>query len=145
MIKKLAEKHIPSKERTQIIRKAAQEPEKPIEEIIEEVAEAPYELQFSAIDKEPILEGKKIQTSRTTIPDPKIKAGTIVHASVSEPHIADLRITSVERKKLRYFNEEDAEHEGGYTLCAFKKIWKEIYGKWDEDQLVYVIHFEKLA
>jgi ParB family transcriptional regulator, chromosome partitioning protein len=144
VIKKLAEKHLPTKERTQIIQKIAQEPERPIEEIIEEVAEAPYELQFMSADKEMILEGKKTQTSRTTIPDPKVKAGAIIHASISEPRITDLRILSIERKKLRYFNEEDAQREGGYTLNGFKKIWKKTYGEWDEDQLVYMIHFEKI-
>jgi ParB family chromosome partitioning protein len=144
VIRKLAEKHLPTRERTQIIERVAREPEKPIGEVFEEVAEAPCEVQFSGIDKKPILEGKKTQTSRTTIPDPKIKAGATVHASISEPHIADLRITSVERKKLKYFNEEDAEREGGYTLNEFKRIWKEIRGEWNEDQLVYVIHFEKL-
>jgi ParB/RepB/Spo0J family partition protein len=145
VIRKLAEKHLPAKERMQIIQKAAREPERPIEEVIKEVAEAPYELQFMGVDKELIIEGKKTQTSRTTIPDPKVKAGAIVHASISEPRIADLRITSIERKKLRYFNEEDAQREGDFTLNEFKKIWKEVHGEWDEDQLVYVIHFEKLA
>ena len=145
VIRKLAEKHLPTKERMQIIQKAAREPERPIEEVIKEVAEAPYELQFMGVDKELIIEGKKTQTSRTTIPDPKVKAGAIVHASISEPRIADLRITSIERKKLRYFNEEDAQRESDFTLNEFKKIWKEVHGEWDEDQLVYVIHFEKLA
>lgn len=144
VIKKLAEKHLPTKERTQIIQRIAREPERSIEEVIKEVAEAPYELQFISADKEMILEGKKTQTSRTTIPDPKVKAGAIVHASISEPHITDLRIVSIERKKLRYFNEEDAQREGGYTLNGFKKIWKKTHGEWDEDQLVYVIHFEKI-
>jgi ParB family chromosome partitioning protein len=144
VIRKLAEKHLPTKERAQIIQKVAREPEKTIEEVIEEVAEAPYELQFMGADKERILEGKKTQTSRTTIPDPKVKAGAIVHASVSEPHIADLRITSIERKRLRYFNEEDAQREGYGNLKEFAKRWREIHGEWDEDQLVYVIHFEKV-
>jgi ParB family chromosome partitioning protein len=144
VIKKFAEKRLPTKERTQIIEKVAREPERSIKEIFEEVAETPFELQFSSVDRKPILEGKKTQTSRTTIPDPKVKAGAIVHASISEPHIADLAITSIERKKLKYFNEEDAEREGGYTLSEFKRIWKEIHKEWDEDQLVYVIHFEKV-
>jgi hypothetical protein len=44
---------------------------------------------------------------------------------------------------LRYFDEEDAEREGGYTLEEFRKKWKKSHGDWDESQLVYVIHFEK--
>jgi len=144
LIKKLAEKHLPAKDRSQIIKKVAREPEKPVQEVINEVAEAPYEMQFNAIDKKPLLEGTKTQTSRTSIPDPKIKAGAVVHAAIWEPHVADLRITSIERERLKYFDEEDANREGGYGLEEFKKIWKEIHGEWDEDQLVYIIHFEKI-
>jgi len=145
LIRKLAEKRLPAKDRSQVIKKVAREPEKPVEEAIEEVTEAPYEMQFTAADKKPLLEGSKTQTSRTGIPDAKIKAGAIVHAAIWEPHVADLRVTSIERKRLRYFDEEDAEREGGYTLKEFKRAWREIHGEWDEDQLVYIIHFEKMG
>lgn len=144
VIKKLAEKRLPVKERSQVIKKIASEPEKPIEEVIDEVAEAPYELRFTADDKKPLLDGTKIQTSRIDIPDPKVKAGATVHATIWEPHIADLRITSIERKKLRYFDEEDAKREGGYTLEEIKKKWKAMHGEWDSNKLIYVIHFEKI-
>jgi ParB family chromosome partitioning protein len=143
-IKKLAEKRLPAKEKAQVIEKLAHEPEKPVEQVIEEVVEAPYEMQFEATDKEPLLKGTKTQTSRTGVPDPKIKTGAMVRAAIWEPHVADLRILSVERKRLKYFDEEDAKREGGYTLEQFKKLWKKKYGEWDEDQLVYVIHFEKV-
>jgi len=144
VIRKLAEKRLPVKERNQVIKKIAREPEKPIEEVIDEVTEAPYELRFTADDKEPLLDGTKTQTSRINVPDPKVKVGAIVHAAIWEPHIADLRITSIERKKSRYFDEEDAKREGGYTLEEFKKKWEETHGEWDENQLFYVIHFEKV-
>jgi ParB family chromosome partitioning protein len=144
VIKKLAEKRLPVKERSQVIKKIAREPEKPIEEVIEEVAETPYELRFTAGDKKSLLDGTKTQTSRPHMPDPKVKAGAIVHATIWEPHIADLRITSIERKKSRYFDEEDAKREGGYTLKEFRKKWKEMHGEWDENKLIYVIHFEKI-
>jgi hypothetical protein len=144
IIRKLAEKRLPSKERTEVIKQVVLKPEKPIDEIIEEVAKAPYEMQFSASDKEPLLQGTKTQTSRIDAPAPKIKAGATVRATIWEPHVADLRITSVERKKLRYFDEEDAKREGGCTLEEFRKRWKKTNGEWDENQLVYVLHFEKL-
>jgi ParB family chromosome partitioning protein len=143
-IKKLAEKRLPAKEKAQVIEKLAHEPDKPVEQVIEEVAEAPYEMQFEAVDKEHLLKGIKTQTSRTSVPDPKIKAGAIVRAAIWEPHVADLRISSVERKRLKYFDEDDAKREGGYTLEQFKKLWKKTQGEWDDDQLVYVIHFEKI-
>lgn len=144
VIKKLAEKRLPSNEKAQVLEKLAREPEKSLEQVMQEVAEAPYEMQFEAVDKEPLLKGMKTQTSRTGVPDPKIKAGAIVRAAIWEPHVADLQISSVERKRLKYFDEEDAKREGGYTLEQFKKLWKKTHSEWDEDQLVYVIHFEKI-
>ncbi len=143
VITKLAEKHLPAKERAQVIERIAQEPERSIDEIIEEVTETPHELQFVAMDKELILGGKKTQTSRLTIPDPKVKVGAIVYAVVQEPRFADLRITSIERKRLRYFDEEDARREGHETPEEFRKKWQQNHGEWDENQLVYIIHFEK--
>ena len=144
VIKKLAERRLPVRERSQVIEKVSREPERSIEEVIEEVAETPYELPFRLAHMKPILDGIKTQTSRTGIPDPKVKVGAIVHAAIWEPHFADLRITSIERKRLKYFDEEDAKREGGYTLEEFKKVWKDIHGEWDENQFVYVIHFEKV-
>lgn len=144
VIRKLAEKRLPTKERAQVIERAAREPERPLEEVLEEVADAPQDLQFWADDKQKILEGKKTQTSRTTIPDSKMKVGATVHAVVREPCFADLRVVSIERKRLRYFNEDDAGNEGYATLEDFRKKWREIYKEWDENQLVYIIHFEKL-
>ncbi|HEY4674535.1 MAG TPA: ParB/RepB/Spo0J family partition protein [Candidatus Bathyarchaeia archaeon] len=145
IIKKLAEKRLPAKDRDQIIKKIAREPEKSLEEAIREVADAPHELRLTAEDKGPILDRVKTQISSISLPDPKLKAGAVVHATIWEPHVADLRIISIERKRLKYFDEEDAKREGGYTLAEFKKMWKETHEEWDENQLVYIIHFEKLS
>lgn len=144
IIRKLAEKKLPTKDRDRVIEKAVQEPEKSVETLIEEVAETPYELQFMSKDKDQIIHGTKTQTSRTTIPDPKVKVGATVQACVREPRFADIRITSIERKRLKYFDDPDAEHEGYGSLDEFKKEWQNIHGEWDENQLVYVIHFEKV-
>jgi ParB family chromosome partitioning protein len=143
LIRKLAEKRLPARERAQIIKNVAREPEKPIDEAIDEVAEAPCEMQFTAADKQALIEGRKTQTIRTSIPDARIKVGAIVRAAVWEPYVAALRITSIERKRLKYFDEEDAKREGGQTLEEFKKVWKETHGEWNENQLVYIIRFEK--
>lgn len=143
--RELAEKHTRSRDFRTVIRTAAKEPAKPVKEIVKEIAEKPYQLPFRLSHMTPILDGVKVQTSRIGIPDPKVKVGAIVHASIWEPHFADLRIKMIERKRLRYFDEEDAKNEGGYTLEEFKRVWKKIHGEWDEDQLVYVIHFEKVS
>lgn len=144
IIKGLAEKRLPVKERDQIIEKAAREPQKPIEQVFKEASQTPIELVFLAKDLEPIITGVKTQSSRTDPPDPRIKLNAIVHATIWEPHVADLRVTSVERKRLKYFDDEDARREGGYTLKEFKKHWQDLNRDWDEDQFVYIIHFEKV-
>ncbi|MEM4704053.1 MAG: ParB/RepB/Spo0J family partition protein [Candidatus Bathyarchaeia archaeon] len=144
VIKKLAEKHLSSQKKKKVLEKVVREPEKTVEEVIKEVEEEPFELQFLAVDKKPLLDGTKTQTSRTNIPDTKLKVGAIVRATILEPNVANLRVTAIERKKLKYFDEEDAKREGGYTLREFKKLWEEMYGVWDENQLVYIVHFEKV-
>jgi ParB family chromosome partitioning protein len=142
--RELAKKHTPSREVRTVIREAAKEPSRSVKEIVKEIAEKPYQLPFRLSHMKPIREGAKVQTSRTGIPDPKVKVGAIVHAAVWEPHFADLRVTLIERKRLRYFDEEDAKREGGYTLEEFKKVWKNIHGEWDADLWVYIIHFENV-
>ena len=143
VIKKFAEQRLPVKDRSQVVERLLLEPEKSVDEAIEEVSEQPFTLHFSAEDKKGIIDGTKTQTSMTEVPDQKLRGGALVHAAIWEPHIADLHITSVERKKLKYFNEEDAKRDGGCTLTQFKKKWKETKGQWDDDQLVYIIRFEK--
>lgn len=142
--REIAKRPIYRRTAREVIARVAKEPEKPVEEVIREVVEAPYGMPFRLSHMEPILKGVKTQTSRKGIPDPKVKVGAIIHASIWEPHFADLRVTSIERKRLKELDEEDAEREGGYTLEEFRKVWKEIHGEWNEDEFVYVIHFEKV-
>ncbi len=142
--KEIASKPVHGRKARKVIAKASEEPQKPVEEIVTEVIEEPCELFFAGVDKEPILKGLKSQTTRVAAPDQRIKTSNKVYATVFEPHFADLRIISVERKRLKYFTEEDAKAEGGYTLEEYKKIWKKNHGEWNENQLVYVIRFAKI-
>ena len=144
VIRKLAEERLPVKERKELIKKIALEPEKPIEKIVEDVKSAPFEMTFMAEDKQPLLEGLKTQSTSIEMPDPRVKVGATARAVIWEPYVADLRVIAVERKKLKYFDEEDARREGGYTLEEFKKKWIARYGEWDENQLVCIIRFERL-
>jgi ParB/RepB/Spo0J family partition protein len=144
VIRKLADKHLPTKERTLVIQKVAQEPDRSVEDIIEEVAGTSLELAFIATEKQPIIDGTKTQKTSIDPPSPKLKGGASVRAIVWEPHFADLRIVSVERKKLRYFDDQDALREGCNSLKQFKTSWAQKHGSWDDDQLVYVVHFEKI-
>lgn len=142
--KEIAKSPLHREKAKQAVAIAAKEPLRPVEEVVREVAEAPPELSFRLESVQPILEGIKTQITKKGIPDLKIKAGVVVRAAVWEPHFADLRIISIERKRLKYFTAEDAKAEGGYTLEEFKKMWKRQFGEWNENELVYVIHFEKI-
>jgi len=139
--RQIASKPIYRREAREVIARAAKEPQKPISELIKAVIETPYELPFRLSHMSPILNGVKTQTSRKGIRDPKIKVGAKIHAAVWEPHFADLMVTSISRKRLGDFTEEDAKREGGYTLAEFKQVWSEIHGQWNDEELVYVIGF----
>lgn len=141
--REIAKRPIYRRQAREVISKAAKEPEKPIQQIFREVIEAPYEMPFRLVHMKPILEGLKTQTSRKGIADPKVIVGAKIHAAVWEPHFADLRITSVSRKRLGEFTEDDARKEGGYTLAQFKNVWKGLHGEWKDDELVYVIQFKR--
>ncbi len=142
--KEIAGKPVHGRKAREVIARAAKQPGRPVERILKEVIEEPCELLFTAAEKNNILEGSKTQTARTSAPDPKVKAGERVYATVLEPRFAELRVVSVERKRLKYFTEEDAKAEGGYTLKEFKETWKQKYGEWEETQLVYIIRFERI-
>lgn len=145
MIRNLVKERPSAKKRSRIIEKAAHEPQKPIDQVFKETSDAPIELIFSAEDLQSITTGAKTQSSRITPPDPRIKPEVIVQATVLEPHFAELRIVSIERKRLRYFDEEDSRREGGFSLKEFKKRWQTINKEWDEGQFVYIVHFEKIG
>jgi len=141
---RLASEGMSQKLARKVIEEAAKSPEKKVEEILMEIKEEPYELIFEPNDTEPVLNGTKTQIVSRSLPDPKIKTGATVYASVYVPHFADLRIVSIERKRLRYLDEEDAKRGGYSSLAEFKRVWKKKHGEWDDDDLVHIIHFQKI-
>jgi len=140
---RLASWRMPQKLARKVIEEAAKSPEKKVEEILMEIKEEPYELVFEPNDMEPVIKGAKTQIVSRSAPDPKIKVGANVKASVYVPRFADLRIVSVERKRLRYFDEEDAKSEGYSSLAEFRRAWKKKHGEFDDNELVHIIHFKK--
>ncbi len=140
---KLATEGMSQKLARRVIDEAAKSPEKRIEEILTQIKDEPAELMFDPDEMEPILKGEKTQLSSPDAPDSKIKTGADVQASVYVPRFADLHVLSVERKRLRYFDEQDAKREGYANLVEFKRAWKKKHGEWDENQLVHVVHFQK--
>ena len=109
-----------------------------------EIKEEPPELIFEPNDMEPISTGAKSQLASRSAFDHKIKVGADVQASVYAPHFADLRIVSMERKRLKYYDEEDAKREGYTSLPEFKRAWKKRRGEFDDNELVHVIRFQKV-
>ncbi len=139
----IAERRIPTSAAREVLRKVAREPEKPVERVIKEVTEAPAEIPFRLKHAEMIKRGTKTQTSRKGLPDPNIRPGATIFASIYEPKYLKLKVRGIERKRLGDFTADDADREGGYTLAEFKKVWAEIHEEgWDESQLVQVIKFD---
>ncbi len=141
---KLASEGMSQKLARRVIEEAVKSPEKKIEEILTEIKTEPYELTFEPNDMEPILNGAKTQLASRSPPSQKIKTGDTVQASVYVPRFADLRVVSIERKRLRYFDNEDAKREGFASLAEFKRVWKKKHGEWNDDELVHIIHFQKI-
>lgn len=100
-------------------------------------------LPFRANHIDLIRAGVKVQTSRQR-PPVELKAGDVVDAVLWNPNAAKLKVVSVEKKRLGDFTEDDAQREGGYTLEEFKDVWIKINGKWNDNQTVTVIQFEKV-
>jgi len=142
---RLASEGMSQKLARRVIEEAAKAPDRQVEEILAEIKAEPSEFFFQPNEMEPVMKGAKTQVVSRSAPAPKIKAGATVHASVYVPHFADLRIVSVERKRLRFFDAEDAKKEGYSSLSEFKLAWKKKHGEWSEDELVHIIHFEKIA
>lgn len=53
-----------------------------------------------------------------------------------------IRVTDIYQQPLGEMTERDAQLEGGYTLEEFRKVWREINGKWNPEQSVYVVEFD---
>jgi ParB family chromosome partitioning protein len=143
--KEIAANPIHGRKARLVVAEAAKKPEKSVTEIVMDLIEEPEELTFSSSEKGPILKGLQTQSTRTTPLDRAIQAGKKVFASIVEPRFAELQIVSVERKRLKYFSEEDAEAEGESNLAEFKEKWKKNHGEWKENQLVYIVRFEKIS
>jgi len=141
---KLASEGMSQKLARRVIEEAAKSPEKKIEEILTEIKAEPYELTFEPNDMEPIMNGAKTQLASRSLPSSRIKTGDTVHASVYVPHFADLRVVSIERKRLRYFDQEDAKREGYTSLVEFKRAWKKKHVEWNDDELVHIVRFERI-
>jgi ParB family chromosome partitioning protein len=136
--KALVQRNIRGTVARKVIQEAAKNPEKPVEESVKKITEAPASIPFMPVHVEPIRKGIKTQTSRKGL-DPRIKVGAKIEAYTK---FAELRVVDLARKKLGDFTEEDAKREGGYTLEEFRRAWKKLHGEWNPNETVNVVKFK---
>jgi len=136
--KALVQKRVRGTAARKIIQEVARSPQKPVEDAVRKIVEAPPQVPFMPEHVLPIRKGIKIQTSRKGL-DPKIRIGARVEAYTK---FAELRVEDISRKRLGDFTEEDAKREGGYTLEEFKKVWRKLHGKWNPEETVNVVRFK---
>jgi len=90
-----------------------------------------------------ILDGSKTATRRTH--KRPLKPDKIIRVKRDWYHFYDppicLYLEKSYDQRLGDMTKEDAKKEGGYTLDEFRKIWIEINGAWDPDQVVRVYEF----
>ncbi|MCJ7425043.1 ASCH domain-containing protein [Candidatus Bathyarchaeota archaeon] len=94
-----------------------------------------------------ILAGQKTQTRRIHRP---ISQGWQIGKTYGirdrwftkpQTHITILRKF---RQRLGDITQEDVQKEGYTSMEEFRKVWAEIYGQWNPDQIVTVYEFKKV-
>jgi len=91
-----------------------------------------------------ILEGKKTQTRRRHVHI--LKVGRVYRIQRSWYEWTDIRIpiTRAFQQRLGDITEEEALKEGGYTVEEFRRIWEEINGRWNDNEVVWVYEFKRV-
>lgn len=101
-------------------------------------------LLFQPKEKEQVLQGKErlkvipIGVQNPPEIDSLCKAGVVG----DEDHFATLCINDVHRTLLGDLSGEDIRLTGHDTNETFRKDWTRTYGKYDPDQLVYLVRFD---
>ncbi len=136
--KVIGELCLPQNKARQVIKEVSALPGRPIPEIVEKCLQTAHKVHFSVEDANLIKMGDMTQTTRIER-DENIQEGTNIAATTQ---FAYLKISTVERKRLADFTEEDAKAEGGYTLEEFRKRWIERYSVWNPNQRVWITKFK---
>ena len=64
---------------------------------------------------------------------------------ISKEYYLIIKATKIYKQRLGDMTEQDAWHEGGYTLKEYKDVWRDINGEWDDEQIVTVVAFSKVG
>ena len=92
---------------------------------------------------EPILRGIKTQTRRQG--KKRWNVGDLHQCQTrlfGEGPFAVVRILDVRRQRLKQMSLEDVRSEGYGCPEDYVAVYKEIYGEWDGNQMVWVVDFE---
>lgn len=92
-----------------------------------------------------ILAGTKTQTRRTG--RRRWKVGSIRQAKTSyrkDSEFAQLRILAIREERLGDISEADAVAEGYANIAEYQEVFRQIYGAWEPDRVVWVIDFERV-
>ncbi len=102
---------------------------------------------FKQAHVELIMRGLKTVTRRKGLRRWKVGA---VHKCYTKPPFtkggaepfAQVKILKVYQQELGLMTGLDADHEGGYTLTEYLRLWERMYGSWDPEEVVWVVEFE---
>lgn len=89
-----------------------------------------------------IRENKKTQTRR--LKQPRIKIGKTYHLRSSYQKVLPekILITDIFQQFLGEINLEDIHKEGFESHNEFIKAWREIYGSYNPEELIWVVEFQ---
>ena len=89
-----------------------------------------------------IRENKKTQTRRLKQPRVKIGKTYSLRSSYTKILPEKILITDIFQQYLGEISQEDIRKEGFEDLNEFKDIWREIYGNYDPEELIWVVEFQ---
>ena len=89
-----------------------------------------------------IREGEKTQTRRLKKPNIKIGKTYSLRSSYRSVLPERILITDVFQQYLGEISHDDVQNEGFDSLNMFINIWREIYGSYNPEELIWVIEFQ---
>jgi hypothetical protein len=89
-----------------------------------------------------IRENKKTQTRR--LKQPRIKIGKTYNLRSSYTRVLPekILITDIFQQYLGEISLEDIHKEGFEDLNEFIQVWREIYGNYDPEEIIWVVEFQ---
>ena len=92
-----------------------------------------------------IREGTKTQTRRLKQPKLRIGKAYFLRSSYRSVLPEKIQVTDIFQQFLGEITMEDIQKEGFHTEDEFIEIWREIYGSYKADELIWVVEFQYLG